>query len=61
VSSAAAKAYSGYAKRTMERALSATRKRHALLLANKQATDCQNGQQNDRQNAEMPTKQSAKK
>ena len=30
-------AYEGYAKRTMERALSATRKRHAHVLANKAA------------------------
>jgi hypothetical protein len=35
--------YEGYAKRTMERALAATRKRHAHLLANEQRTIIQNG------------------
>ena len=39
-------AYPGYAKRTMERALSATRKRHAHLLANAAGTSIQNGQRN---------------
>jgi hypothetical protein len=43
-------AYEGYAKRTMERALSATRKRHAHRLANTAGTGVQNGQQNDVQN-----------
>jgi hypothetical protein len=42
--------YEGYAKRTMERALAATRKRHAHLLANEARTDIQNGSQNDIQN-----------
>jgi hypothetical protein len=44
-------AYEGYAKRTMERALSATRKRHAHRLANATGTGIQNGQRNDVQNA----------
>ena len=35
-------AYEGYAKRTMERALSATRKRHAHLLANAVGTEFRN-------------------
>ena len=35
-------AYEGYAKRTMERALSATRKRHAHRLANVTGTNIQN-------------------
>ena len=43
-------AYAGYAKRTMERALSATRKRHAHLLANTAGTSIQNGQRNAIQN-----------
>jgi len=46
------KAYEGHAKRTMKRALAATRKRHAHLLAsnasgtesqNETRIDCQNG------------------
>jgi hypothetical protein len=36
------RAYSGYAKLTMERALAATRKRHGHLLANAQGTKFQN-------------------
>jgi hypothetical protein len=43
-------AYEGYAKRTMERALSATRKRHAHRLANAMGTSIQNEQQNAIQN-----------
>jgi hypothetical protein len=42
--------YEGYAKRTMKRALAATRKRHAHLLANEPRTDIQNGARNDVQN-----------
>ena len=38
------RAYGGYAKRTMERALAATRKRHAHKLANTAGTDIQNEQ-----------------
>jgi hypothetical protein len=45
-------AYEGYAKRTMERALSATRKRHAHRLANAAGTNIQNGPRNDIQNDE---------
>jgi hypothetical protein len=44
-------AYEGYAKRTMERALSATRKRHAHRLANATGTNIQNEPQNHIQNA----------
>jgi hypothetical protein len=39
-------AYEGYAKRTMERALSATRKRHAHLLANAVGTEFRNETRN---------------
>jgi hypothetical protein len=42
--------YEGYAKRSMKRALAATRKRHAHLLANEARTDIQNGALNDLQN-----------
>jgi hypothetical protein len=45
------RAYSGYAKATMERALAATRKRHAHRLANERGTTIQNGGQNAIQNA----------
>jgi hypothetical protein len=48
------KAYEGYAKRTLKRALAATRKRHAHRLANTSTNDSgtefQNGQQNKFQN-----------
>jgi len=44
-------AYEGYAKRTIERALSATRKRHAHRLANAGGTNIQNEPQNNVQNA----------
>jgi hypothetical protein len=40
-----AQAYRGYAKETFERALAATRKRHAHRLANEPATNVQNGGQ----------------
>jgi hypothetical protein len=43
-------AYSGYAKRTMERALSATRKRHAHLLANAAGTEFRNEARNQFRN-----------
>jgi integrase len=36
------RAYGGYAKRTLKRALAATRKRHAHLLANAEGTEFQN-------------------
>jgi hypothetical protein len=42
--------YEGYAKRTIERALPATRKRHAHRLANEQRTFIQNDAQSDLQN-----------
>jgi hypothetical protein len=45
-----AQAYEGYAKRTMERALSATRKRHAHRLANAAGTSIQNDKRNGIQN-----------
>jgi hypothetical protein len=45
-------AYEGYAKRTMERALSATRKRHAHRLANAAGTNIQNEPRNDIQKDE---------
>jgi hypothetical protein len=48
----ASQAYEGYAKRTMGRALSATRKRHAHRLANAAGTNIQNEPQNDIQNDE---------
>jgi hypothetical protein len=43
-------AYAGYAKQTLERALPATRKRHAHRLANAQRTNIQNEGQNSFQN-----------
>ena len=43
-------AYEGYAKRTMERALSATRKRHAHLLANAAGTEFRNETRNQFRN-----------
>ena len=54
-------AYEGYAKRTMERALSATRKRHAHRLANAQGTGFRNETQNhfrneDSKRADIPAK-----
>lgn len=45
-------AYEGYAKRTMERALSATRKRYAHRFANAAGTNIQNEPRNDIQNDE---------
>ena len=53
-------AYKGYAKRTIERALSATRKRHAHRLANTVGTGVQNDQQNGVQNAPSETNITAK-
>jgi hypothetical protein len=54
-------AYEGYAKRTMERALSATRKRHAHRLANAAGTSIQNEQQNAIQNDSATENKSASK
>ena len=51
-----ASAYAGYAKRTMERALSATRKRHAHRLANAAGTSIQNVAQNVIQNDDGKSK-----
>ena len=45
--------YEGYAKRTMRRALAATRKRHAHRLANSAGTEFQNGKQNSFQNGDF--------
>jgi hypothetical protein len=44
------RAYGGYAKLTMERALAATRKRHAHRLANEQGLSIQNDGQSAVQN-----------
>ena len=55
-----ASAYAGYAKRTMERTLSATRKRHAHLLANVAGTSIQNDPQNDIQNGDTESKTETK-
>ena len=44
------RAYTGYAKRTLERALPATRKRYAHRLANAEGTDFQNAPRSDVQN-----------
>jgi hypothetical protein len=44
------RAYGGYAKLTQERALAATRKRHAHILANEESTKIQNDARNDIQN-----------
>jgi hypothetical protein len=49
-------AYEGYAKRTIERALSATRKRHAHRLANGTGTSIQNARQNRIQNGDASEK-----
>jgi hypothetical protein len=46
------RAYEGYAKRTLERALPATRKRYAHRLANVGGTNIQNAARSDIQNAE---------
>ena len=48
-----AQSYGGYAKETFDRALSATRKRHAHRLANAQSTSVQNDEQIDVQNENM--------
>jgi hypothetical protein len=45
------RAYEGYAKRTLERALPATRKRYAHRMANSGGTDFQNASRPDIQNA----------
>jgi len=45
-----AQAYRGYAKETLDRALAATRKRHAHRMANVDRTSIQNEGRNDVQN-----------
>ncbi|OKO70336.1 hypothetical protein AC628_31050 [Bradyrhizobium sp. NAS96.2] len=51
--------YAGYAKRTEARMLSATRKRHAHLLANQMATDVQNATADSVQNTQQEPSKSA--
>ncbi len=51
-----AQAYRGYAKETLERALMATRKRHAHRLANTESTNVQNDAQNGVQNEKTEPK-----
>ena len=53
-----AQAYRGYAKETLDRALSATRKRHAHRLANTQSTSVQNEGQISVQNGAVEQKAS---
>jgi hypothetical protein len=48
------RAYEGYAKRTLERALPATRKRYAHALANAQGTSVQNAPHSAIQNETPP-------
>ncbi len=50
-------AYEGYAKRTMERALSATRKRHAHRLANAEGTEFRNETRNPFRNEDAKPNQ----
>jgi hypothetical protein len=47
------RSYQGYAKRSLERALPATRKRYAHRLANAQGTRIQNAPRPDIQNEEQ--------
>jgi hypothetical protein len=54
------RAYEGYAKRTMQRALAATRKRHAHRLANTERTNFRNEHQNSFRNDENRTNKEAK-
>ena len=51
-----AQAYRGYAKETFDRALAATRKRHAHRVANIDRTSIQNEGQNDVQNEVLEPK-----
>jgi len=51
--------YAGYAKRTEARMLSATRKRHAHMLANQLATDVQNATGDGVQNEKSDNAKSA--
>jgi hypothetical protein len=50
LSAHSSKAYDGYAKRTQKRALAATRKRHAYVLADKERTEFQNERSGEFQN-----------
>ena len=52
-----AQAYRGYAKETLERALSATRKRHAHRLANETATSVRNDDENGVRNESSERKE----
>ena len=57
------RAYEGYAKRTMERALAATRKRHAhriVSLANTQGTEFRNDARTEFRNDESGSTSAAK-
>jgi hypothetical protein len=60
LSAHSSKAYDGYAKRTEKRALAATRKRHAHVIANTVGTSIQNADQNDIQNDGSKSKLEAK-
>jgi hypothetical protein len=53
------RAYEGYAKRTMDRALAATRKRYAHTVANSERTNFRNEHQNSFRNGEKRTNQDA--
>lgn len=53
--------YEGYAKRSLERALPATRKRYAHRLANEQRTSIQNGARNGFQNEAVSQSEAASK
>jgi hypothetical protein len=56
-----AQAYRGYAKDTFDRALAATRKRHAHRLSNTEGTSVQNDGRNGVQNEIAPTKSAGAK
>ncbi len=55
LSAQSSKAYDGYAKRTEKRALAATRKRHAHVLANRSETEFGNGERSDLGTNKRPT------
>jgi hypothetical protein len=60
LSAHSSKAYDGYAKRTEKRALAATRKRHAHVIANKVATEFQNGGENEFRMENQPSTKTMK-
>ncbi|ARP97660.1 hypothetical protein CAK95_00150 [Pseudorhodoplanes sinuspersici] len=61
LSAHSSKAYDGYAKRTEKRALAATRKRHAHVMADKERTEFRNGGRNEFRNGDStPTKNARK-